>query len=85
MDILIPIGIGFGANTLIYFVVLGLFKNKSHSVKSTLIAPLVVFISAYIVGGWVGMGIVVISFGMLAAVLFVLLINFLIENKIARS
>ncbi|MBW8352052.1 hypothetical protein K0H71_21860 [Bacillus sp. IITD106] len=66
-------------------LVLGLSKNKYHSVKSTLIAPLAVFISAYIVGGWVGMGIVVISFGMLAVVLFVLLIHFLIENKTAKS
>ncbi|MBS4179597.1 hypothetical protein [Lederbergia citrea] len=81
MDILIPIGIGFGANTLIYFVALGLLKNKHRAVKSTLIAPIMILISAYIMGRWIGMGLAVISFGMLAAAMIILFINFLIESS----
>lgn len=78
MDILLPMGVGFLLNILIYLIMLGLLKNNYIATGSTFIATITVFVIGLIIGRWAGMGIGVISAGMLlAALLFIGLNTFI--------
>lgn len=69
MDILIPISIGFFVNLLV-FGTSKTFKNSNLiSLQMSLFAFLAVLLASFIVGAWVGMGMAVISSGMLIFVL----------------
>ena len=71
---------GFLSNVIIYFLILGLRKNKKNALKAMLISTGAVFIIALFIGRWTGMGIGVLSFGMLIAYLVILV--FIKMNKI---
>ncbi|WP_438311391.1 YesK family protein [Sporosarcina sp. FA9] len=71
MDILIPIGLGFIANLLVFIISKGLKKSNERSLLNSLIAFGVTLLSSFVIGSWLGMGIAVISSGML---LFAILI-----------
>lgn len=69
MDILIPIGLGFHIN-LIIFIVAKFFKQSDEkSLILCLIAFGVVLFISFLNGAWLGMGIGVISLGMLIFVI----------------
>lgn len=70
MDILVPIGIGFGSNLIIYLIVLGILKDKKRATSSTVISTILLIVASFIIGRWLGMGLLVISFGMLIAAFF---------------
>lgn len=65
MDILIPIGIGFFANMLVFGISILLIKDKRKASKLTLIFFGVIVLLSLIMGSWSGIGLFVISLGML--------------------
>lgn len=81
MDILEPIGIGFVSNLIIYFIVLGILKDKKRATSSTVISTIVLFVASFIIGRWVGLGLLVISFGMFIAAFFFRVINSLTDSE----
>ncbi|MEK4024838.1 MULTISPECIES: hypothetical protein [Sporosarcina] len=81
MDILVPIGIGFGSNLIIYLIVLGILKDKKRATSSTVISTILLIVASFIIGRWLGMGLLVISFGMLIAAFFFRVINSLTDSE----
>lgn len=65
MDILIPIGIGFFANLIVFAISMLVVKNKRKATKITLIFWAITVLLSFMIGSWNGMGLFVISFGML--------------------
>lgn len=63
--ILIPIAIGFLANVIVFLISMLIVKNKRKAAKITLIFLGISVLMSFIIGGWWGMGLFVISFGML--------------------
>ncbi|SKA89916.1 hypothetical protein [Sporosarcina newyorkensis] len=81
MGILVPIGIGFGSNLIIYLIVLGILKDKKRATSSTVMSTILLIVASFIIGRWLGMGLLVISFGMLIAAFFFRLINSLTDSE----
>ncbi|EGQ27955.1 hypothetical protein [Sporosarcina sp. FSL K6-3508] len=81
VDILVPIGIGFGSNLIIYLIVLGILKDKKRATSSTVISTILLIVASFIIGRWLGMGLLVISFGMLIAAFFFRVINSLTDSE----
>lgn len=65
MGILIPIGIGFFANMLVFGKSILLIKDNRKASKLTLIFFGVIVLLSLIIGSWSGIGLFVISLGML--------------------
>lgn len=65
MDILLPIGIGFFANMLAFGISILVIKDKRKASKLTLIFFGINVLLSLIIGSWSGMGLFVISLGML--------------------
>jgi len=81
MDIFIPIGIGFGINLLIFIIAKGLKQTNDTSLLICIIAFFVVFISSLVIGRWLGMGIGVLSGGMLICIFLIKIIMVIIPRK----
>ncbi|SOC42675.1 YesK family protein [Ureibacillus acetophenoni] len=82
MDIFIPIGIGFVINLVVFIVCKILKQSNNKSLLLCLISFIAVLLSSFIIGSWLGMGIGVISSGMLIfVILTVLVIAFVPHNK----
>lgn len=69
MDILIPIGLGFIVNLFVFLVSKSVKKSNEKSLLNCAIAFGITLLSSFVIGAWVGMGIAVISSGMLLFVL----------------
>lgn len=69
MDILIPIALGIAINLLVFTISKLLKQTHKKSLLICLIAFLIVLIASFFIGSWIGMGIGVISFGMLIFVI----------------
>ena len=65
MGILIPIGIGLFANMLVFGISILLIKDNRKASKLTLIFFGVIVLLSLIIGSWSGIGLFVISLGML--------------------
>lgn len=77
-SIFTPIFIGFVVNVALFFVArYGLKRNFRQASRITLIAGIVVGISSFIVSGWQGIGIGVISLGMCICTLLLYVLSFL--------
>ena len=75
MDIFIPIGLGFSINLLVFIISKSLKQTTNRSLLICLFTFLAVLLTSFIIGSWLGMGIGVISSGML---IFVILIGLII-------
>ena len=75
MDIFIPIGLGFSINLLVFIISKSLKQTNNRSLLICLFTFLAVLLTSFIIGSWLGMGIGVISSGML---IFVILIGLII-------
>ncbi|MDW0118201.1 YesK family protein [Sporosarcina thermotolerans] len=82
MDILLPIGFGIAVNLVVFLVSKSLRQKNERSLLICLIAFLVVLFVSIIIGSWVGMGIGVVSLGML---IFVILTGIIIALKSDRE
>uniref|UniRef100_UPI00406CEA8E YesK family protein n=1 Tax=Lysinibacillus sp. FSL K6-0075 TaxID=2921415 RepID=UPI00406CEA8E len=65
MDILLPIGIGFFANMLVFGLSMLIKKDKRKATKLTLVFFGIIILLSLIIGSWSGMGLFVISLGIL--------------------
>lgn len=64
-DLLIPIAIGFFANVVVFGISMLVMKNKRKAAKITFVFAGINVLISLIIGGWGGMGLFVISLGML--------------------
>ncbi|WP_445478282.1 hypothetical protein ACULLL_18720 [Lysinibacillus irui] len=64
MDILIPIGLGFFANMLVFGISMFIVKDKRKATKLTLVVFGIIVLLSLFIGSWSGMGLFVISLGM---------------------
>ncbi|WP_431312523.1 YesK family protein [Sporosarcina jeotgali] len=69
MDILIPIGLGFLVNLFVFLISKSVKKSNEKSLLNCSIAFGITLLSSFVIGAWTGMGIAVISSGMLLFVL----------------
>ncbi|SES78950.1 YesK-like protein [Oceanobacillus limi] len=76
MDILFPIGLGFVINVVVFIISRILKQNNSRSFLICFIAFLAVLLTSFIIGSWLGMGIGVISLGMLIFVIMIGIMHF---------
>ena len=76
MDILIPIGLGIIVNLFVFLVSKSVKKSNEKSLLNCSIAFGITLLSSFVIGAWAGMGIAVISSGML---LFVIITWFVIS------
>ncbi|MCM3711931.1 YesK family protein [Sporosarcina luteola] len=74
MDIFIPIGLGFVVNSLVFIASKSLRQTNERSLLICLFAFVAVLLTSLLIGSWSGMGLGVISLGML---IFVILIGLL--------
>lgn len=81
MDILMPVGIGFVINLLVFIVCKILKQSYKKSLLICFIAFLVVLLTSFIIGSWLGMGIGVISSGMLLFVMLNGLVLLIVPRK----
>lgn len=82
MDIFIPIGLGFVVNSLVFIISKSLRQTNDRSILICLFAFLAVLLTSLIIGSWSGIGLGVISLGML---IFVILIGLFIEINSSRK
>ncbi|SDN28843.1 hypothetical protein SAMN05518871_104175 [Psychrobacillus sp. OK028] len=75
MEIFIPIGLGFVINLLVFIISKSLKQTNNRSLLICLFSFLAVLLASFIIGSWLGMGIGIISLGML---IFVFLVGFVI-------
>ena len=81
MDIFIPIGLGFSINLLVFIISKSLKQTNNRSLLICLFTFLAVLLTSFIIGSWLGMGIGVISSGMLIFVILIGLIIAIIPSK----
>ncbi|MCM3745394.1 hypothetical protein M3193_14805 [Sporosarcina luteola] len=73
MDVFIPIGLGFIVNLLVFIVSKSLKQTNDRSILICLFAFLGVLLISLIIGSWLGIGLGVISLGMLIFVILIVL------------
>ncbi|MFC5602799.1 hypothetical protein [Sporosarcina koreensis] len=81
MDIFIPIGLGFVINLIVFIISKSLKQTSDRSLLICLFAFLAVLVTSFIIGSWLGMGIGVISLGMLIFVILIGLVIAIIPRK----
>ena len=81
MDIFIPIGLGFIINLLVFIISKSLKQTNNRSLLICSFTFLAVLLTSFIIGSWLGMGIGVISSGMLIFVILIGLIIAIIPSK----
>lgn len=81
MDIFIPIGVGFLLNIIIYLIIWGISKRKDIATTSTLASFIILLALSFVIGKWIGMGLAVVSIGMLLAYILLLIMS-IFANKI---
>lgn len=63
---MVPIFVGFAVSLIVFFISFYVFKkNALKATHSTLIVSIVVLVSSFVIGSWEGMGIGIVSFGMI--------------------
>jgi hypothetical protein len=82
LDILMPIGLGFVINLVVFIISKSFKQTNKMSFLICLIAFLAVLLASFIIGSWLGMGIGVISSGML---IFVILVGIIITFSILKN
>lgn len=85
MNIFIPIAVGFLLNVVIYLILWALTRKRSIATISTLASFIILLVSSFIIGSWLGMGLAVVSGGMLLASILFLVIDVFIKGKIYFS
>ena len=76
-----PILIGLAVTLILFFISLLIVKNGMKATHVTLIATVPVFISSLLIGSWEGIGIGIISFGMLIGAMVLYVYHFISMKK----
>ncbi|SFB19957.1 YesK-like protein [Lentibacillus halodurans] len=80
MDIFIPVGLGFIINLLIFIIAKSLKRTNDTSLLICIIAFFIVLITSLVIGRWKGLGIGVLSIGMLISI-FIIKISMIINPR----
>jgi len=85
-SVLIPIFLGFAVNVILFLISLYVFKkNAFKATHLTLIVSILVLASSFIIGSWLGMGMGLVSLGMLLSSIALYIFNFtLFKNLLAK-
>ncbi|WP_252504000.1 YesK family protein [Sporosarcina sp. Marseille-Q4943] len=81
MDIFIPIGLGFVINLLVFIISKSLKQTNDRSLQICLFAFLAFLLTSLLIGSWWGMGLGVISFGMLILLILIGLVIAIIPSE----
>ncbi|ARF16672.1 hypothetical protein [Sporosarcina ureae] len=81
MDIFIPIGIGPFTNLLVFIISKAFKQTNQRSLQISFFSFLAVLLASFIIGAWIGMGIAVISSGMLIFVILASIITTRLDSK----
>jgi hypothetical protein len=81
MDIFLLAGIGAIINLVVFILAKRLKQDNDTSLLICIIAFFVVFIISFIVGRWTGMGIGILSFGMLICIFLIKIFMMIIPQK----
>ena len=77
-----PILIGFAVTIILFFISLLIAKNGIKATHVTLMATVFVFIISLVIGSWEGIGIGIISFGMLIGAVVLYMYQFVVKQKV---
>lgn len=77
-----PILIGFAVTIILFFISLLIVKNGMNATHVTLMATVSVFIISLVIGSWEGIGIGIISFGMLIGAVVLYVYHFVSMKKV---
>lgn len=76
-SVMVPIFLGFAVSLVVFCISFYVFKkNALKATHSTLIASMVVLASSFVIGGWEGMGIGIVSFGMMLSCIVLYIFSF---------
>ena len=76
-SVITPIFLGAAVNVVVFFILLYVFRNNAFKATHvTLIASILVLAISFVIGGWVGMGIGVVSLGMFISSIVLYVFNF---------
>lgn len=81
MNILKLMSSGFLLNIIIYFFMLGIKRGKQKALRALFICTAALLLFSFLIGGWKGMGIGVISLGMFMASLVMLIFVKIIKRN----
>lgn len=81
MDLFIPIAIGFVVNAIIFTICRYVKQSYTATLKICFYSFLIVLIASFLVGRWIGLGIAVMSSGMLAFVILLAVILIFASHK----
>lgn len=85
MDILIPIAVGVLLNTVIYLILWAVTKRREIATVGTLASFIVLLVASFVIGRWFGMGLAVVSGGMLLAYIVFLVIDVFGKSKVGSN
>lgn len=85
MDILIPIAVGVLLNTVIYLILWAVTKRREIATVGTLASFIVLLVASFVIGRWLGMGLAVVSGGMLLAYIVFLVIDVFGKSKVGSN
>ena len=85
-SVLIPIFLGFAVNVILFLISLYVFKKSAFKATHlTFIVSVLVLASSFIIGSWLGMGIGLVSLGMLLCSAALYIFNFTsFKNLLAK-
>ena len=76
-SVMVPIFVGFAVSFVVFLILFYVFKkNALKATHLTLIASMVVLASSFVIGGWEGMGIGIVSFGMMLSCILLYIFSF---------
>ena len=76
-SVMVPIFLGFAVSFVVFLISVYVFKkNVLKATHLTLIASIVVLASSFVIGSWEGMGIGIVSFGMILSCILLYIFSF---------
>ena len=76
-SVMVPIYLGFAVSFIVFLISFYVFKqNALKATHLTLIASIVVLVSSFVSGSWEGMGIGIVSFGMILSRILLYIFSF---------
>ena len=76
-SVMVPIFLGFGVSLVVFLISFYVFKKDAlKATHLTLIVSIVVLVSSLVIGGWEGMGIGIVSFGMMLSCILLYIFSF---------
>ena len=76
-SVMVPIFLGFAVSLVVFFISFYVFKkNALKATHLTLSASIVVLAGSFVIGSWEGMGLGIVSFGMILSCILLYIFSF---------